>query len=97
MAKFGERVSRHAKRLRWLELPDLRAKGDVSDWPDLNNASADDFLSLVSKSAKDWPEVFSQRESNEGLSANNKVGFALDELNRGHFFVCRREGQSLST
>ena len=53
MMRFGERVSRHAKRLRWLELPDLRAKGDVSDWLDLKNASADDFLSLVSKSAKD--------------------------------------------
>ena len=26
MMRFGERVSRHAKRLRWLELSDLKQK-----------------------------------------------------------------------
>ena len=97
MMRFGERVSRRAKRLRWLELSDLKKKGDVSDWLDLNNASADDFLSLVSRSAKDWPEVFSQMGSSEGVPANHRVDSAIEELNRGHFFVCRRDGQSLST
>ena len=94
MAKFGERVSRHAKRLRWLELPDLKKKGDVSDWLDLNNASADDFLSLVSRSAKDWPEVFSQMGSSEGVPANHRVDSAIEELNRGHFF-CMQEGRAV--
>ena len=53
MMRFGERVSRRVKRLRLLELSDLKAKGDVSDWLDQNNTTADGFLSLVSRSAKD--------------------------------------------
>ena len=99
MMRFGERVSRRVKRLRWLELSDLKAKGDVSDWLDQTNTTADGFLSLVSRSAKDWPEVISLKGSSEEGSANNKVDSAIEELNRGQFLYaggtgshCQRQG-----
>lgn len=52
-AQVGGSLSRVAKRVRVLDLPDLPPKGDVSDWLALGGEGAELFR-LVGSAARDW-------------------------------------------
>jgi hypothetical protein len=81
MHLIASEISKVAKSLRWLELPDLPDKGDLSDWIKIESNNIEKFDSLVEHSSSTWisePEEEKEEDSNRQL---------LEELNKKYAVV----------
>ena len=54
MEKVGIEIFSVVKRLRWLKLPNLPPKGDISDWIEIEKGNSEKFEKVVQETAVDW-------------------------------------------
>jgi len=88
MHLIASKIVKVAKSVRWLELPDIPEKGDLSDWLSIEGNNLDKFKTLATETAVPWiSDIVDQEQASsdnfnkrhELKSFNAKL---LDELNQ---------------
>ena len=84
MDLIASKITKVAKSVRWLELPDIPEKGDLTDWLEVKDNSHTKFQELIDKSTE-WNKE-TKEESLVVLTLNEllnkKINFAYKNLNR---------------
>ena len=73
MRLIASEIVKVAEFVSWLELPDIPAKGDLSDWLKINGNNIEKFSSLVRQSSSIWKSE---------LVKDDDDGQLLEELNQ---------------
>ena len=72
MHLIASQISKVAESVRWLELPNIPEKGDLSDWINIEGNNFESFNSLVEESSSTWTNELVKEDDN---------GQLLEELN----------------
>ncbi len=73
MDKIASGIAKIAESVRWLKLPDIPEKGDLSDWINIEGNDINKFNSLIEQSSSIWKSELVKDDDNGPL---------LDELNQ---------------
>jgi DNA primase len=73
MHLIASQISKVAESVRWLELPNIPEKGDLSDWINIEGNNFESFNSLVEESSSTWTNELVKEDDN---------GQLLEELNQ---------------
>ena len=77
MHLIASEISKVAHSVRWLELPDIPEKGDISDWINIEGNDLEKFNALILNSSTAWKEELVEDEN----------GHLLKELNQQYSIV----------
>ena len=77
MHLIASEISKVAHSVRWLELPDIPEKGDISDWINIESNDLEKFNALILNSSTAWKEELVEDEN----------GHLLKELNQQYSIV----------
>lgn len=78
MRLIASEIVKVAESVSWLELPDIPAKGDLSDWLSIEGNNIEKFNSLVEQSSSTWTSELVKKDVN---------GQLLEELNQKYAVV----------
>ena len=85
MHNIASEIAKIAETVRWLDLPDIKEKGDFSDWLELEDSDFAKFKTLVTGSSIQWTS--SLDDLDESPDPENLNAKLLEELNQKYAVV----------
>jgi len=92
---IASEIVKVAKSVRWLELPDIPAKGDLSDWLKIDGNNIEKFSSLVRQSSSIWKSELVKDDDNGQLLEELNQKFAIVPTGNKFTIVNETENETM--
>ncbi len=77
MHLIASEISKVAQSVRWLELPNIPEKGDLSDWINMDGNNFEKFSYLITNSSLTWSDELVKEDSNGKLLKELNIKYAV--------------------
>jgi hypothetical protein len=88
-------TSKVAESVRWLELPNIPEKGDLSDWINIEGNDINKFNSLVEQSSSTWTSELVEEDDNGQLLKELNQKFAIVATGNKFTIVNETENETM--
>jgi hypothetical protein len=95
MRLIASEIVKVAESVRWLELPDIPAKGDLSDWLKIDGNNIEKFSSLVRQSSSIWKSELVKDDDNGQLLEELNQKFAIVPTGNKFTIVNETENETM--
>jgi len=95
MRLIASEIVKVAEFVSWLELPDIPAKGDLSDWLKINGNNIEKFSSLVRQSSSIWKSELVKDDDNGQLLEELNQKFAIVPTGNKFTIVNETENETM--
>ena len=95
MHHIASEISKVAESVRWLELPDIPEKGDLSDWLSIDGNNIEKFNSLVRQSSSIWKSELVKDDDNGQLLEELNQKFAIVPTGNKFTIVNETENETM--
>jgi hypothetical protein len=95
MRLIASEILKVAESVRWLELPDIPAKGDLSDWLKIDGNNIEKFSSLVIQSSSIWKSELVKEDDNGQLLEELNQKFAIVPTGNKFTIVNETENETM--
>lgn len=95
MRLIASEIVKVAESVSWLELPDIPAKGDLSDWLKIDGNNIEKFSSLVRQSSSIWKSELVKEDDNGKLLEELNQKFAIVPTGNKFTIVNETENETM--
>jgi len=95
MRLIASEIVKVAESVSWLELPDIPAKGDLSDWLKIDGNNIEKFSSLVRQSSSIWKSELVKDDDNGQLLEELNQKFAIVPTGNKFTIVNETENETM--
>lgn len=95
MHRIASGISKVAESVRWLELPNIPEKGDLSDWINIEGNDINKFNSLVEQSSSIWKSELVKEDDNGQLLEELNLKFAIVPTGNKFTIVNETENETM--
>jgi hypothetical protein len=95
MHRIASGISKVAESVRWLELPNIPEKGDLSDWINIEGNDINKFNSLVEQSSSTWTSELVEEDDNGQLLKELNQKFAIVPTGNKFTIVNETENETM--
>ena len=95
MHLIASQISKVAESVRWLELPNIPEKGDLSDWIKIQGNNLEKFNTLVLNSSTAWKEELVEEDENGQLLKELNQKFSIVPSGNKFSIVNETENESM--
>ena len=95
MRLIASEIVKVAESVRWLELPDIPEKGDLSDWINIEGNNFEKFNTLVEQSSSTWTSELVKDDDNGQLLEELNQKFAIVPTGNKFTIVNETENETM--